>query len=213
MATSNFKVINAKSYYAFLNTYKVENEEGVMEEVERDEWDWENLLEWIRYRGEEGIFDCHSENRWNRKMDARNVCETEKHYLVFGNGNAWTTDTNIECFIVMRSGYYEGGVFDYEVKLTLSSGDEFYLSDYDSVDDMLDDYLDAVKENVSWYGYDHKWNVGTFKIQKKNIRKWIEGEVSKHIDMCEYFCKENCDVELCVSARFSNGETWYSKVG
>jgi hypothetical protein len=53
----------------------------------------------------------------------------------------------------------------------------------------------------------------SFKQKRKNIRKWIEKRINTHIENCEKFCKENCDMELYVSARFSNGETWYSKVG
>ena len=214
MATSNFYVKNAKSYYAFKDTYEVENEEGVMEEFTRDEWEWDELLDYIRYRGEEGkFFDCPSSEKYNRHMDARNICETNTDWHTFGNGNAWITQTNIESVIVIRSGYYAGAVLDYDIKLESSQGDLFYLSDYDNVNDMIDDYLDTMKDNVEWKGYMHKWNVGTFEIQKKNIRKWLEKHINTHIENCEKFCKENCDVELKVSARFSNGETWYSKVG
>ena len=56
MATSNFYVKNAKSYYALKDTYEVENEEGVMEEFTHDEWEWDNLLDYISYCGKEGKF-------------------------------------------------------------------------------------------------------------------------------------------------------------
>ena len=112
-----------------------------------------------------------------------------------------------------RGGYYAGAVLDYDVKVETSQGDTLHLSDYDNVDDMIDDYMDILKDIVVWKGYQHKWNVGTFEIQKKNIRKWIEKRINMHIENCEKFCKENCEMELAVSARFSNGETWYSKVG
>ena len=214
MATSNFYVKNAKSYYAFKDTYEVENEEGVMEEFTRDEWEWDELLDYIRYRGEEGkFFDCPSSEKYNRRMDASNICETNTKWLTFGNGNAWTTETNVESVIVVRSGHYAGAVLDYDIKVETCNGDTFYLSDYDNVNDMIDDYLDAIKDIIEWNGYPHKWNVGTFKLQQKNIRKWIEKRINTHIENCEKFCKENCDMELYVSARFSNGETWYSKVG
>ncbi len=214
MATSNFYIKNAKSYYAFNDTYEVENDEGVMEEVTRDEWDWDNLMEYILYRGEEGkVFDCRPTKGYNGRMEARNICETNTDWMTFGNGNAWTTETDVESVIVIRSGYYEGAVLDYDIKVSTSQGDNFYLSEYDSVDDMVEDYLDALENIISWKGYEHRWNEGTFKMQKKNIRKWIEKRINAHVEKCEKFCKENCDVELCVSARFSNGETWYSKVG
>jgi hypothetical protein len=214
MATCNFWLKNAQSYYALKDTCEYENEEGVMEEVPRDEWDWDDLLDCIRYRGEEGkIFNCPSTETYNRRMEARNICETNTDWLTFGNGYAWTTDTNVESVIVIRSGYYSGAVLDYDIKVETCNGDTFYLSDYDNVDYMVEDYLNAIEDIIDWKGYPHKWNVGTFKMQKKNIRKWIERRINAHIENCEKFCKENCDMELEVSARFSNGETWYSKVG
>ena len=214
MATCNFYIKNAQSYYAFNDTYETENDEGVMEEVTRDEWDWEDLIDCIYYRGEEGkIFNCPSTEKQNRRMEARNICETNTDWLTFGNGNAWTTETNVESVIVIRNGYYAGAILDYDVKVMSSQGDIFYLSEYDNVDDMIDDYMDTLKDIVEWKGYQHNWNVGTFKLQQKNIRKWIEKRINTHIENCEKFCKDNCEMELAVSARFSNGETWYSKVG
>lgn len=213
MATANFWVKNAQSYYAFNDTYKTDNDEGEEVEVARDQWDWDDLLDCIRYRGEEDkIFDCQSSDKWNGKMDAQNICETNTEWETFGNGNAWTTETNVESQIVIRSGYYAGAVLDYDIKVE-AQDTTYYLSDYDDVDDLIDDYMSGLKELVEWRGYDHKWNVGTFKLQEKNIRKWIEKRINKHIENCEKFCKENCEMELCVSARFSNGETWYKKVG
>lgn len=214
MATCNFWLKNAQSYYAFNDTYNTINDEGEEVEVTRDECEWDDLLDCICYRGEEGkFFTCPSTETYNRRMDARNICETNTDWQTFGNGNAWTTETNVESVIVIRSGYYAGAVLDYDVKVETSQGDTLHLSDYDNVDDMIDDYMDILKDIVEWRGEEHKWNVGTFEIQKKNIRKWIDKRISTHIENCEKFCKENCEMELCVSARFSNGETWYSKVG
>lgn len=214
MATCNFWLKNARSYYAFNDTYNTINDEGEEVEVTRDECEWDDLLDCICYRGEEGkFFTCPSTETYNRRMDARNICETNTDWQTFGNGNAWTTETNVESVIVIRSGYYAGAVLDYDVKVETSQGDTLHLSDYDNVDDMIDDYMDILKDIVAWRGEEHKWNVGTFNIQKKNIRKWIDKRISTHIESCEKFCKENCEMELCVSARFSNGETWYSKVG
>ena len=213
MATANFKVINAKSYYVLNDTYEVENEEGVMEEVVRDEWEFQDLMDDIRYRGELCKNFPNSSDDWNRRMDARELCESDSNWATFGNGNAWTTETNVEGVIVVRSGYYEGAVLDYDIHVQSCMGDDFYLSNYDNVDDMIEDYLDVLQNNIEWKGYDHKWNVGTFKMQKNNIRKWIEKHINEQIEKCEDFCKSNCQMELCVYARFSNGETWYTKVG
>ena len=214
MATCNFWLKNAQGYYAFNDTYNTINDEGEEVEVTRDEWEWDDLLDCICYRGKEGkIFDCPSTEKFNRRMDARNICETNTDWQTFGKGNAWTTETNVESIIVIRSGYYAGAVLDYDVKVETCDGDYLYLSDYNNVDDMIEDYLYILRDIVDWKGGQHKWNVGTFKIQKENIRKWIEKRINTHIENCEKFCKENCEMELAVSARFSNGETWYSKVG
>lgn len=213
MATANFWVRNAQSYYAINDTYNTINDEGEEVEVMRDDWEWEDLLDNIRYHGEEGkIFDCPSSEKYNRRMDASNICETNTEWLTFGNGNAWTTETNVESVICIRSGYYAGAVLDYDIKVS-TQGSSFYLSEYNDVDELIEDYLNELEDLVDWHGYDHKWNSGTFKMQKKNIRKWIEKRINTHIENCEKFCKENCEMELAVSARFSNGETWYSKVG
>ena len=142
MATCNFWLKNAQSYYAFNDTYKTENDEGEEVEVTRDECEWDDLLDCICYRGEEGkFFTCPSTETYNRRMEARNICETNTEWLTFGNGNAWTTETNVESVIVIRSGYYEGAVLDYDVKVETSQGDTLHLSDYDNVD-------------ISWSGKD-----------------------------------------------------------
>ena len=121
MATSNFWVKNAQSYYVFKDTCEYENEEGVMEEVPRDEWDWQSVMDDIRYYGKDGNIFTYESKGWNRTMDAEGICETETDWLTFGNGNAWTTETNVESFIYLRSGYYAGAVLDYDVKVTTSS--------------------------------------------------------------------------------------------
>lgn len=213
MATCNFWLKNAQSYYAFNDTYKTENNEGEEVEVVRDEWEWDDLLDCIRYRGEETKEFPYQSDDYNRRMEAREVCVSSSKWETFGNGNAWTTETEIESTIMIRSGYYSGAVLDYDIRITSSQGDVFYLSEYDNMDDLMHDYLNCISDIVDWKGYQHKWNIGTFKMQKNNIRKWIEKRIDNEIEICEKFCKENCEMELCVSARFSNGETWYSKVG
>ena len=88
MATSNFWVNNAMSYYAFNDSYEVENDEGMAEMVQRDQYDWDSLMEDIAYRGElDGTFPICSKNKWNRKMEAREICETDTDWQTFGNGS------------------------------------------------------------------------------------------------------------------------------
>ena len=212
MATANFYLINAQSYYVITDDYEIENENGEKEVVVRDEWEVQDLLDDIRYNGKEsGLYPNYSKE-WNDSLDARELCYSDTNWERFSKCSL--LETNVESTIAIRSGYYAHAVLDYEVKVETSQGDEFYLSDYDNVDDLIDDYMKTLEGIFEWMRFsDEGWNVGTFKIQKKNIRKWIEKRIEKEIQKCEEFCKANSDVELCVSARFSNGETWYDKVG
>lgn len=209
MATANFYTKNARGYYVILDSYEAKNAEGVMQTYERDEWDFEDIIDNISHND---TFPYPSKD-WNGRMDARELCGGKTSCETFGNGKAWTTETCVSSVIVIRSGYYSGAVLDYDICVETSKGDSFYLSEYDSVDEMIEDYLDTLEDIIDWNGSEHKWNVGTFKIQKKNIRKWIENRVENEIQKCEDFCKEQCETELAVYARFSNGETMYTKVG
>lgn len=213
MGAPNFNVINARGIYAFSDYIKTENEDGEEVEVLKDTFDCEALYDALAYKGKENGFSYPSEE-WNREMDAREICETPQTKFSYGKGNAWTTDTYIKSVIVIRGGRYEGSVLDYDVTLENNNGYTFSLSEYNGkAEDMLDDYLSSIEDYVDYKGADHKWNIGTFKMHKANIRKWVEGILEAEIEKCEKFCKDNCEMELCVSARFSNGETWYQKVG
>lgn len=213
MARPNFNVINARGIYAFSDYIKVENEDGKEVEVLKECFDWEALYDALAYRGKEDGFSYPSED-WNNSMAAREICETPLYRRIYGKGNAWTTNTYIKSLIAMRDGHYGGSVLDYDVTLESENGCTFSLSEYDgNTKDMLDDYLSSIEDYVDYKGASHKWNIGTFKMHKANIRKWVEGLLNAEIEKCEKFCKDNCEMELCVSARFSNGETWYDKVG
>ena len=208
MATANFRVINARGYYTILDSYECENMDGVMETHQRDEWDFEDIMDNIRYNT---TFQ-NPRDGWNERMDAKELC-SDCSTKSFGNAKPWFIDTYVESVITISSGYYSGAVLDYDICLESMKGDNFFLSEYRDVDEMINDYLDTLEDIVYWEGYSHKWNVGTFKIQKKNIRRWLEKHLENEIQKCEDFCKENCEVQLAALARFSNGETMYTKVG
>lgn len=213
MGAANFSVTNANSYYAILETIEVENENGVMEEYNRDECDWDMVREDITYMGKETKLFPNPSSDWNRRIDGLELCCSDENWETFGNGNAWTTQTRISSVICIKSGYYADAVLDYDILVTTCKGDDFYLSEYDDLGDLVKDYLDCVSDIVDYQGCSHKWNIGTFKMHRKNIDKWITKRILDEVAKCEKFCKENSDTELAVSCRFSNGETWYHKVG
>ena len=70
MATANFYLINAQSYYVITDDYEIENENGEKEVVVRDEWEVQDLLDDIRYNGKEsGLYPNYSKE-WNNSLDA-----------------------------------------------------------------------------------------------------------------------------------------------
>lgn len=109
------------------------------------------------------------------------------------------TDFGLVCKVTMQSGYYEGVQMDWEIIVRDNHyGYEFDLSELDE-----DDVRDMI--------YDATDNYGLAKIQAKNMLKYIKKVAQKEIDTMEKALSDYC-LKLAVSAYFSNGETWYSKI-
>lgn len=211
MATSNFNKKNAKAYYVILDTYKDEDGNDVM----RDDYDYKDYLDAIREVGKaNGNFPV-SDAGYGLD-DMLYVCSSNenKEWERFGkSGKVYHTETTIEKIIGVRDGYYSGANLDFDLIIRTYNGDSFQLSDYYTREDLVNDYLDHIEYCVENFGLDYGWTLGTFKMQKENIRKWINKRIDKAMEECDDFCKDNCEGVYEVSARFSNGETWYSKVG
>ena len=101
--------------------------------------------------------------------------------------------------VLMRSGYYEGANLDYEINYNIGS------VEFDDITDTFQAYFDVASWN---YGM----NKGLATIQAKNASNRLEAMSEELIGNVEKILKENCTHILRVSARFSNGETWYSEV-
>jgi len=95
---------------------------------------------------------------------------------------------------LVRSGYYSGANFDYEMNI------ECEYSDYDDISDCVDDLLE--------YGCVHKGLLTAHRSSLENkVNIWITETVKKITDVYEMFTDQ-----LVVTAQFSNGETFYAKV-
>lgn len=214
MATANFWVINAMEYYVIHDTYTETDDNGMSHEYTRTNIDIDDIFDNIRHAGERSNLYPFASDEIRHDIEAMELCSSETIWETFGNGKkAWTTETAITSTICVRNGYYCGMVLDYDIEVTTCEGDAFKLSEYDNIDWLLKDYLNTIEDIVVWKGDLHKWTRGTFKIQRDNIKKWIENRIQEEIDKCEKFCRENCEGRYAVSERFSNGETWYTRVG
>lgn len=213
MSAKNFSRDNAQNYYVIHSTYMGEDENGNEVEIQRDEWDYDCLKEDIYYYAKEtyGGYDLVEGYGGNRNYPAAKVCEKDTLCESFGTKKPWFLEVGITPTILMRSGYYSGTNLDYEIKMEDAYGNSVELSDCTGVADMVDTMLCHLEEMVEYHGIDEKWNLGTFKLQKKNIEKWLTDRLTQMIDECEDICQTMCDETYVCVGVFSNGEAIYEK--
>lgn len=101
--------------------------------------------------------------------------------------------------VLMRSGYYQGANLDYEINYNIES------VEFDEWEDAFQAYIDVAT-------YDFGMSKGLATIQARNASNRLEAMSEELVENVEKILKENCTHVLQVSARFSNGETWYSEV-
>ena len=191
MGTSNFYNVNAKQYYSVFFESDEENEEF------QDFWYEDQIENICSYLNEKG-FNVDANSLKNVK-DPYELRSFPSH--VIGSISEYKRICNVEfqinMYAVVRSGYYEGFVLDwfYEVEI---EGD----CDIDIIPD-----FEQVSETISYYG---DVSVGMGKIQAKNALKWLNKTVDSLIETTEDAFKD-ITTPLVVTARFSNGETFYAK--
>lgn len=207
MGATNFSVVNANGIYAIPSTYMDIDENG--NEVERymESWEYDEMMDNIADNvGWERINGCDND----RNYCGSYVCENVET-LNFGKSTPSFLETTLTATIIMRSGYYSGVNLDYEIKVEDCGGYDACLSE--GYENMVDAMMENYRYMAERYAEADGWNFGLFVMQRNNIKKWLEKAIDDMIEKCETICKENCQDHLGVSARFSNGETWYHKVG
>ena len=103
----------------------------------------------------------------------------------------WGIDLPVEMRISLNYGYYSGSNLDWEI---LMDGNRY--SDYDSVDDFLEDYRMQVNAGGKVWG----------RFCKK-FNEWMD----KRIEECEERCRKICDEVYYCAGVFSNGEAIYMR--
>jgi len=186
MATGNFCKGNSENIYAV--------------EIEH-EFDYEDLIANLQSSFENaqqnGVFDTcktidsETEMDCNRSYYGAVICEVTsktKHYERIG-------DYYISMRIIVRNGYYSGVNLDWECVIH---------TDYDNLEDFQDDI------EISDWHFD--LTEKGCELYEKFVNNWKDKEIEEMTNKVEKILKEN-SIELFVSARFSNGETIYQKVG
>lgn len=204
MGTSNFHNVNAYNIYAVLMNYEQPMYTDTGEETEEtetvaaDEWDVNCFIEDIRLQAE--ALAVRSNIKYYKELEMkdphslRSYGSTALFQLYqskdFGDVNV---QVNINC--VARHAYYEGASLDWYVTCTMSNETEL-------IEDM--DY--EINEYMS------DMNAGLRKIQARNAEAWATTIKDFLIEAVEKMFTEH-SMPLVVTAKFSNGETHYAKVG
>jgi len=185
MGTSNFSTLDAKQIYAVLMSYEAEDDDGNEVWYTPDQWEYEDLRdELIQTLSEE--FKNFDKDKPGKLREGAELGEIRR-YRHFGD------DITIGYRIipVILSGYYDGANLDY--KLIIEEG----RYEYDDIDEIDDDY-------------EYAGNRGLYKIHMRQAKKWLLTEMEKDIEKIENLYK-SWSTPLVATARFSNGETFYSK--
>jgi hypothetical protein len=203
MGTSNFHSVNAGNTYAVLLNYEqpmytdTGEETDETETVVCDENDVNDFISNIRSEAERIAKENNLKYHQDLEMtDPHELCSfgssplfqiyLEKH---FGDVHV---EVNINC--VMRSGYYEGACLDW-FDTTVYGGETESFSDTEyAIEDWMSDM-----------------NAGLRKIQENKAKTWLWTTRNQIIETVEKIFTEN-STPLAVTARFSNGETHYTKI-
>mgnify|MGYP001547179069 CR=1 FL=1 len=188
MGTSNFYKENASSYFA----------------VCMDE-DWEFELDCLNSCFEERGYELIGDGHY----------DYDKQVLAFKDYNVGLKenddDFTVKVKVLLRAGYYEGANLDWEIEV------ESNWLDYEDFRDYFDyansERLEVVLEEFAEVNRRDVWMSEPYTMdQQHQIYNNINSTIERAIEEVEKDFKDLSSHELKASARFSNGETWYSEV-
>jgi len=196
MGTSNFYNKNASKVFAVLMNYETPildddgNETEETETVSPEDFECDDLIEDVQNHLKESKFYS-----W---IPSKPVWDNDRNYsgrkigsLSVGKQYGGVSiDIGIEA--ILRSAYYEGANLDWELIITIDGADTDF-------EDFLQDF-----------SYASEMSVGLCTIVSRKALKWAEKMQNELIKEIEKIYTE-ISMPLQVMARFSNGETMYTK--
>lgn len=219
MGTSNFVYENASKVYAVLMGHEEKYKQ--CQECLHRHYDWQYDLDSLT-ECENGCDDPDFEEESEYSQPEQWECEDFINQLQddlqtqgFDSLDFWDNERNysgkyiaektiskqycgiwaeVNIKVIIRSGYYEGANLDWEVTKSFNSGGCEDLSESEIFDELV------------WC----EVNKGLATIMTPYIIRWMDNESINLIEETEKFF-EKVSMPLVVSARFSNGETWYKK--
>ena len=183
MGASNFYNKNASRIFSIAGTF--ENEEG---ETEVDEFIYDDTKDNIFHELENFVRTDKSEDGLSSYPGT--IFAQKSEWKTFGGAEF---GVSIKC--IVRSAYYDGANFDWEVEFTDAGGNVFDTVDESDIKDVLEYYADSPRVKG---------------ILAPHVAKWLEKTKTALIEEVEKVYAMYTD-QLVVVARFSNGETMYQK--
>lgn len=189
MGTANFYVKNASKYFVVLENQ--EDEDG--NDIYPNEWDIEDLKSDIHEQFEKLPFNFQKDDSYDDERSFQGTCLG----TMWIERNYGDISVGVKIDIILRSGYYEAAVLDWETKLL--------------IDDEDITYDDLFNTNV----FDHTCTTmgkGLQQMFLKHIAKWLSNTEEKLITETEKIFENVCSTKLICVGRASNGEAFYQKV-
>lgn len=143
-------------------------------------------------------FQMFEFNGWEYFSEDDTLCKT--FWYKFGE-----IEIGIDIEISINAGYYQGAVLDFELKPTKCFCFSYSQNDYENIEDFANEYAEYLLDGFYWCYHGAIAN---------NFKKCFEKFLYKLNEIANEQIQNMVGKENIygVSARFSNGETWYSKL-
>ena len=201
MGTSNFHNVNARNVYAVMMNYEQPvlddngDETDVMENRTPEYWECEEFMNMLK--------EDAMELAPLKGFSYHHTCDTDPHELnsyssiplfqFYKNKKFGDVDVTVNINCVVRVAYYEGGNLDWYMTFDICGNNIYEIEFY---------------SDIEWHS---DMPAGMRRIQCKNAERFASNTEDELIEVVEDFFKQN-SMPLGVTARFSNGETHYSKI-
>ena len=183
------------------NNFHYENTDRIYVIDPQNEFEYEDILENIKIDFENadkaGKFEFIEDDEIHLDTELRSYPATSIG-IVYKSFNFLGLDFEIQIIPLTRSGYYETGNFDYEIKYILNNNETF--SD-----------IDGILYDLEHYSEDYDLNKGLIAIHEGNLKKRLEDLEKDLREKVENIFEDNSDQYKQI-ASFSNGETCYEKI-
>ena len=211
--------------------FYAKNTNGIYSLNDDDEWAIDDTSDNVRYELKKFGYDEHEGWTNDRNFAGKFIAHKSESIdlpIYFNNGWEGMASFYLEIIPMIRSGYYDGGNFDFDISL-YGENENYYINDLD--DDLEDLAFNELFEII----YSDRWHffhdeqleemADNWENTYESILHLIESDYSEllneiteklnewmngHIDQLQNVFSMYCDHELVELGRFSNGETIYT---